>query len=382
MPTCLLETHSRAPVINLVKHEGEGLERRAMGAGRAPRTVNRRIADPAPGAGATMKADVVALGEGLLRLSPAGPERFDQTDAFKLHVGGSEANVVVGLARLGWRTAWLSRLTANRLGDRIVAALAAQGVDTTQVLRVPGDRVGCYWLESGAEPRRASVTYDRAGSAMARYTLGDLPDTLFAPGSATLFHTSGITLALSDDAREAALEALKRARAAGWRVSFDTNYRSQLMAPDEAREVCSLAIERADIVHVPKRDAVELFAVDGNEPTTEILRELTARFPDRIIVVTDGPSGARAATAEGEEFAERSFPAQPVDRVGRGDAFMAGFLHGLLSHEDAPEGVRQGLRWGVVMAALKYATPGDLPLVDKETAAQLVSDGTPTDIDR
>ena len=329
-----------------------------------------------------MKLDVVAIGEGLLRLSPAGFERFEQTDTFKLHVGGSEANVMVGLARLGWRTAWLSRLTSNRLGDRIVATLAAQSVETTHVVRTPHDRVGCYWLESGPEPRRASVTYDRAGSAMAHFTSADLPPGLFTPGAARLFHTTGITLALSDDARAAALDAMERSRAAGWQVSFDTNYRSQMWSQRNAAQACLQAIEYASVVHVPKRDAVALFEASASTPTKEILHNLGQRFPDRIIAMTDGYREALALTPTGEVFVQPTVSAQPVDRVGRGDAFMAGLLHGILSHPDTAEGVRQGLRWGVALAALKYATPGDLPLFDQEAAAHLVQSGVSDDVFR
>lgn len=329
-----------------------------------------------------MKLDVVAIGEGLLRLSPAGLERFEQTDTFKLHVGGSEANVMVGLARLGWRTAWLSRLTSNPLGDRIVGTLAALGVETTHVVRTPHDRVGCYWVEAGPEPRRASVMYDRAGSAMAHFTSADLPPGLFTPGAARLFHTSGITLALSDDARGAALDAMKRSRAAGWQVSFDTNFRSQMWSQRDAAQACSKAIEYASVVHVPKRDAVALFDASDDAPTKTVVQDLGRQFPGRILAVTDGSRGALASTPTGEVFLQPAVSAQPVDRVGRGDAFMAGFLHAILSHPDSSEGVRQGLQWGVALAALKYATPGDLPLFDKEAAMWLVRSGAPGDVDR
>lgn len=329
-----------------------------------------------------MSYDVVALGEGLLRLSPNGLEPFDQADTFKLHVGGSEANVVVGLARLGWRTTWLSRLPRGRLGDRIVAALRAQGVDTTHVVRAADGRVGCYWLEAGPTPRKATVTYDRLGSAMTHFTTTDLPEKVFARGHGKLLHTSGITLALSELASSATLEALKRAKAAGWAVSFDTNYRSQMSTPEEAGEACSNAIEYADILHVPRRDAVLLFGADAEAPAEEILSMLKGRFQGRIIVLTDGSGRVHASTAAGDVLIEEAVSAQPVDRVGRGDAFMAGFLHGLLSQAAGTEGVRHGLRWGVVLAALKYATPGDMPLVDMDTAAELVRSGVSSDVDR
>ena len=318
-----------------------------------------------------MVADVVAVGEGLLRMSPVGADRFEQTDTFRMYVGGTEVNTLVGLSRLGRRTLWLSRVTQNVLGDRLVAEVAAHGVDVGSVVRPTSGRVGCYWLEKGSEPRENRVTYDRSGSAMTHFGPNDLPRDLFAPGGAHALHTSGITLALSDETRATVLESIRRAKRAGWTIAFDTNYRHQLWSPEQARKAYSDALALADIMFVPRTDAETVLGASGMWGTDEVLRHLAAAYPGRTIVITDGAQGAKAITAAGDVFEQDAFRARAVDRVGRGDAFVAGFLHAVLETSRGSRDVRLGLRWGAAMAALKFATPGDLPLVARDDVEAL-----------
>ena len=316
---------------------------------------------------------VVALGEPLLRLTPTANQTLETASTLHLYVGGSELNTLVGLARLGHATSLLSRLPDQALGHHIERAIRAEGVDTTHILRAPAGRVGCYWYDPGRGPRDSATLYDRAGSAMTTYEPDDLPPNLFDSERTGIFHTTGITMALSASARNAALAAMTQARTLGWRVSFDTNYRSLLWKPEMAEDALSAAGSLADILIVPVRDATAVFDIDASGGAESTLRELHHRFPQQTIVVTHGSEGAVASTPEGPVLRQAPVAAQGVDRIGRGDAFTAGLLHGVLSHHEADLGLQSGLRWGAAMAALSFATPGDMPLVDVQAVRRLAA---------
>ena len=325
-----------------------------------------------------MRADVVAIGEGLFRMSPVGANRFSETDLVRTYVGGAEVNTLVGLASLGRRALWLSRVTKNLLGDRLVDEVAKHGVDVGSVARTPAGRVGCYWLEQGRAPRNERITYDRSGSAMAHLKPSDLPLHIFDAERAIL-HTTGITLALSDETRSTVLGAIRRARQAGWTITFDTNHRLQLWDVELARATYLDVLPLADIVFVPARDLALLLEGADAGSIDRAMRVLATRYPGRTLVVTDGANGVHASTCGGEMLEQAAIAATPVDRIGRGDAFVAGFLHAVLGTGLEPAGVERALRWGAAMAALKYATPGDLPLVDLHDLEALVGEAVGSD---
>lgn len=169
--------------------------------------------------------DVVTLGETMLRLTPPNLRRLEQATTLDIEVGGTESNVAIGLSRLGLKVAWLSRLTDNPLGRLITSRITAHGVDTTHVCWTAADRVGVLFYEMGKAPRGSQVLYDRRYSAVSRMQAADLPQDLFCPDGARLLHTTGITLALGQALTDTAHHALRLAKAAGWMVSFDMNYR-------------------------------------------------------------------------------------------------------------------------------------------------------------
>lgn len=311
--------------------------------------------------------DVITLGETLYRLTPPGHQRIAQATQLDMFVAGSESNTSVGLARLGLRVAWLSRLTDNALGRAVAATLRSQGVNVDSVIWTDQDRMALYFLEEGAPPRDSRVIYDRAHSAMSRMQPADLPADLFQPGRACLFHTSGITLALSDSARQTAQRAWELAQAAGWQLSFDLNYRRLLWSAEAARAACEPFLQAARVIFTPQRDAEQVLGLSGT--ADEIIDQLHARYPQARIVMTRGGAGASACDESGRVARLPALNApQPVGRVGGGDAFSAGFLYGHLTDDD----MERALRWGVVVAGLKYTIPGDLPLIDREEAARLV----------
>lgn len=310
--------------------------------------------------------DVVTFGETMLRLTPPGFLRIEQTPTFDIWVGGTESNTAVGLARLGLKVAWLSRLPASPLGRFVSNRIAQFGVDVSQLVWASDERLGIYFHEKALAPRASEIIYDRKDSAMCRMQPADLPEDLFQVDASRLFHVTGITLAISAKAAATVAEALRRAQAAGWRLSFDTNFRSKLWSGAEAAAGCHHAMSRADVIFCPLGDYHELF---GEAPADEALLNLAARYPQALIVMTLGAAGAQAITSAGEILRQPAILAGELGRIGGGDAFAAGFLYGWLTYDD----IASALKWAVAMSSLKYTITGDLPLVDRDEVAALVA---------
>jgi 2-dehydro-3-deoxygluconokinase len=307
-----------------------------------------------------MSYDIVTFGETMIRFTPPGFTRLEAADTLEMHVGGSESNTAIGLARLGRKVVWLSRLTANPLGKLIAGKIAAHGVDVSHVVWTDEDRVGTYYLERGSPPRTTQVIYDRQNSAVSRMVPAELPASLFQKNSAKLFHTTGIALGISATAASTAIAAAGLAKAAGWTISFDLNYRSKLWSAEECRAGCTPMMEMSDIVFMPIRDAKTILEVKHDSPD-EVSRAIAQLFPKATIVLTLGSQGSSALQMNGEFVTESAFPLVEVDRLGGGDAFSAGFLHAFLDGQTYAE----CLRWGNAVAALKYSIPGDLPIIDR-----------------
>ena len=315
------------------------------------------------------KYDVVTLGETMMRLTPPGFLRIEQTRSFDIWVGGTESNTAIGLSRLGMRAAWISRLPATPMGRYVCNRIGQYGVDVSHVIWTDEDeRLGIFYHERSKPPRASQIIYDRSNSAMSRIQPDDLPEVLFEANSAELLHVTGITLAISESAGATALEAVKRAKRAGWQVSFDTNYRSRLWSGTEAAAGCHHLMSLADIVFCPHSDFLVMY--DDAVPQTA-LDNLAKTYPDRMIVMTLGAEGALARSASGQVLSQPAILAEEVGRIGGGDAFAAGFLFAWLTYQD----LKLALKWGAAMSAHKYTIPGDLPLVDYEEVAALV-DGT------
>ena len=314
---------------------------------------------------------VITLGETMLRLSPPNQQMIEQAQSFDAFVGGSESNVAVGLARLGWDVAWVSRMTDNPVGQRVVNAIREHGVDTSSVIWTSADRVGTYYLQTGPQPRGSQVIYDRAGSAMSRIQPADLPATLFDPARPGWLHTSGITLGLSETAAKTAHHAIQTAKSAGWRISFDVNYRAKLWDNVTATNQCTQAMAQADLIFIALRDAQHLFGTQADYPSA--LNVLQAQFPQATIVITLSADGACCTDAAGTVTHQPAFPAAGSGRVGGGDAFAAGFLSGLLAGLSSDI----ALAWGAAAAAYKYTIPGDMPLLDKAALQRLIDADPP-----
>ena len=313
--------------------------------------------------------DVVTFGETMMRLTPSGYLRIEQTTSFDIWVGGTESNTAIGLARLGMDAAWLSRLPASPMGRYVSNRVQQYGVDVSHIVWAEDARLGIFFHEKSEAPRASRIIYDRKDSAVSHVQPADLPEDLFKADMSRLFHVTGITLAISDSARTTALEAMRRGKDLGWQVSFDTNYRSTLWTGERAAAKCDEAMALADIVFCPLGDCQALY---GDALPDEALAVLASKYPETLIVMTLGKDGAAAVRPDGELFQQSAILAGEVGRIGGGDAFAAGFLYAWLTYED----VALALKWGVAMSSHKYTIPGDLPLVDYEEVASLVAGST------
>ncbi|NDJ52249.1 MAG: sugar kinase [Chloroflexi bacterium] len=318
-----------------------------------------------------MSYDVITFGEPLLRLSPPHEQRLVQAHTLEIHVGGTEVNTAVGLARLGLKVAHLSALPRNAVSERLIFELQGWGVDTADTLWRPVGRVGLYWFEKGQPPRASQVIYDRQDSATSQMKPDDLP-AIFDPEHSRLLHTTGIMAALSPTARETTLAAIQRAKSAGWLISFDINYRANLWSYAQALTACTPIFDQLDILFIPIRDAIKLFSLDDTSTAESAARYIAKRYPTCDIVMTLGAEGALCLAQTGELLhAAGQSVMTNVGRIGAGDAFNAGFLYGRLQGYN----LTTCLQWGNACAALKHTIPGDLPLLSRDQVEQVLQTG-------
>jgi 2-dehydro-3-deoxygluconokinase len=309
------------------------------------------------------RAQVVTLGEAMLRLSVRPGDRLGDAPAFDVDIGGSEANVAFAAARVGLRSAWVSALPANPLGRRVAATLGGAGVDISHVRWVEGGRLGLYFLELSAAPRPISVLYDRARSAMAEAT-PDLFDWK-SIADTEFFHLSGITLGLSEGCSEIAVRALQEARRQGAVVTFDVNYRQRLWTPELAARAIQSVAGLIDVAVCTLEDARDLFGAAGSAEAA--VEQVRSRLGVETVVLTLGARGAIAL--RGGTLHERpGYVVETIDRVGAGDAFMAGLLWGLVEGS-----LELGLERGLAMSALKMTLHGDLFRLDAADVRALMA---------
>jgi 2-dehydro-3-deoxygluconokinase len=309
----------------------------------------------------------------MIRLSPPFNERIEQADHLYLRVGGAESNLAVALARLGLKTAWVSRLVDNALGRRIVNEIRAQGVDTSHVIWVQEGRVGTYFIEYGKAPRRIDVLYDRANSAITYLTSGDIDWGLLS--QTRMIHLTGITVALSESCAQVVNLLIDRAREGNVKVSFDVNHRSKLWPHDVASESLKPICAKSDILFVGAHDAQTLFGCAP--PPEQMADSLASLFRVECIVVTMGDAGAMCVH-QGKVYQEPTYSAVEVDRVGVGDAFAAGFVFAYLEGKDPS----LCLKYGNALAAINYTIPGDLAITTRQELEDLVSRQARGGIDR
>ena len=328
-------------------------------------------------------AKIVTLGEIMLRLSPEGNERFIQSESFRIIPGGGEANVAVSVANYGHEAYFVSKLPKHEIGQIALNALRRYGVNTDFIAR-GGDRVGLYYAETGASKRPSKVIYDRAHSAIAEADAADFDFDKIMEG-AQWFHWSGITPAISDKAAELTKLACEAAKRHGVTVSVDLNFRKKLWTSEKAISVMRPLMKYVDVCIGNEEDAQLCLGfkpdadVEGGKTDAEgyygIFQGMMKEFGFKYVVSTLRESlsathnGWKALIYDGKEFYQsKHYDINPIiDRVGGGDSFSGGLIHGLLTKETQAE----ALEFAVAASALKHTIPGDFNLVSADEVESL-----------
>jgi 2-dehydro-3-deoxygluconokinase len=322
-----------------------------------------------------MACDVITFGEAMIRLSPPRFKRLEQAGSLDLFVGGAELNTAVALARLGRSSSWVSRLTQNPLGHLIANKAREAGVGAEHIVWTDDDRVGIYFLEFGAAPRASGVLYDRKNAAIAGIRPGMVPwPRVFA--AAKWFHVTGITPALSATAAETTREALTAARAARVQTSIDLNYRAKLWSQAQAGRWMREFMPQCDVLITTEEDVERVFGIKGAS-YEEVARRLLDDFPLKVVAITlrENPlvwknSWTAIACQGPRTLRTRTYEVEIVDRLGAGDCFAAGLIHGLLDGD-----LQMGLDWGVAASAIKHSIPGDFAWITREEVEMLLKTG-------
>jgi 2-dehydro-3-deoxygluconokinase len=326
------------------------------------------------------------FGEIMLRLSPSGRERLFQSSVLDARFGGAEANVAVSLARFGHGARFLSVVPANPIGDAALSELGKHGVNTDFVVR-QGKRLGIYFAEPGAAQRPSIVVYDREHSALAEAKVGDLDWNRVMDG-VDGFHITGITPAISASAADLAMEAVRAAKARGLSVSLDLNFRAKLWrygrsAPEVMGELMTfadLAVANEDDIQKSLGFKADAEAAEGALDVglyERLAARVMSRFPNvSCVAVTLRESlgadhnrwSAVLGTRQGF-FVSKKYDILPVvDRIGSGDAFAAGLLHGL----DVLGSDKEALEFAAAASCLKHSIPGDFNLVREAEVKSLL----------
>lgn len=338
-----------------------------------------------------MNKKVVTFGEVMMRLAPPGYQRFVQANSFDVTYAGGEANVAASLAQYGYDAYFVTKLPPTELGLACKSYLQKFGIKTDYI-QMEGNRLGIYFLETGASQRASKVIYDRKDSAIAQVKTGEFDwQAIFA--GATVFHFTGITPALGDSAAAVCLEAVQAAKKAGLTVSCDLNFRKNLWSSAKANAVMSTLMPFVDIAIANEEDAEKVFGIKAENSEIhagkiddsgykEVCRKLVERFGFKKVAITlresysasdNGWSAILYDAGPGEFFKSKKYDIHIVDRVGGGDSFGGGLIYGMLQGMDN----QQTIEFAVAASCLKHTIPGDFNLVSiSEVEALIKGDGS------
>lgn len=319
--------------------------------------------------------DVLGFGEVMIRLSPVGKERIAQSDVFEKRAGGSELNVVAGASLLGLDTGVITKLPKNGLGEFVKNRIRMYGLPSDTLLNDDRKeaRLGVYYYESGSLPRRPSVVYDRERSSIHSIGIGEIPEELY--GSCSVFHTSGISMALGGSVHGTLVEMMKKFKEKGAKISFDVNYRANLWGEKEAREAISRILPMVDFLFVSEESSRRMFAKTGT--LHEIMKSYCDEYGVSVVATTERKAvsptrhtfGSTLYSREKDSFyTEEPYQIEVVDRIGSGDAYVSGVLAGLLKFGD----YNRAVEMGDAMSAVKSTVVGDLPSTDYDEITDII----------
>ncbi len=331
-------------------------------------------------------AKIVTMGEIMLRLSTPNNEKYIQADEFDINYGGGEANVAVSLANYGHDAEFVTKVPENPIGECAVAALRKYNVGTKNIAR-GGERLGIYFLETGASMRASNVTYDRAHSSISTAKAEDFDfDKIFE--GADWFHFTGITPAISDAAAELTEIACKAAKERGVTISCDLNFRKKLWSSEKAQKVMTNLMKYVDVCIGNEEDADKVlgFKPENTDVTSgelnlkgyeSIFKQMVEKFNFKYVISSlrvsksasdNGWSACIYSRDDDEFYHSKEYRIHPIiDRVGGGDSFAAGVICGLLDNK----GYKAALEFGVAASALKHTIPGDFNLVTRSEVETL-----------
>lgn len=321
--------------------------------------------------------DLITFGETMLRLSPPVNELINKSNTFTKHAGGAELNVASGVSLLGLRTAIITRLPDNQLGTFIKNRIRSSSVSDDYIIfdKSPEARVGVYYYENGAYPRKPTVVYDRKHSSITKIKPEEIPEDIY--GKTRMFYTSGITLALSEATRTLAIDMIKKFKAAGAQIAFDVNYRANLWDEDTARTTIKQILPYLDILFISEESCRRMFNKTGT--LQDMHREFCRDYPNIQLIASSereviSPKVHSFTSTVYLKRLDKFFHEDPykdidvVDRIGSGDAYCAGVLFGLLKFDDAQTAVE----FGNATCATKNTIFGDLPVSDYDEIKSII----------
>lgn len=315
---------------------------------------------------------VLGFGEIMLRLTPTNYQRVIQANTFEAIYAGGEANVICSLSMFGHDTKMMTKLPNNVLGDKVIRTLNEFGVDTKDVVRGQG-RLGIYFLEQGYGVRNSEVTYDREYSAISLAKAEDFDfDKILK--DVKLVHISGVTPALSSNLYDISLKLAKAAKKKGIIVSYDSNYRSKLWSLEEARKFMKEILPFVDIVFLGILDFINILEYEKDEKISyednlsKLYKKLFENYPNikyaastKRTVNSVNNNSLKGFLFDGKElYSSRNYNFDILDRVGGGDSFTAGILHGILKQMESNNIVE----FATCASALKHSIKGDINMVD------------------
>ena len=308
--------------------------------------------------------DIVGMGEVMLRLSTPDKETISQSETFIKNAGGSELNVVSGSAMLGMNNAFITKLPDNKIGNFIKNKIRFGHVCDDYIITDKSSeaRVGIYYYESGAYPRKSSVQYDRKNASINSLCVSEINENIF--NNTKVFHISSITLALNEELQKNIITIIKKFKESGAKISFDVNYRSALWTEEMAKNVITSILPMVDFLFVSEETSRKMFGKTGDIKT--IIADFEQEYGCQLIattrreVVSPTKHNFSSIIYCGEEFYfENPYEnIEVVDRIGSGDAYVAGVLFGLIKFNDC----KKALEIGNALSSAKNTVVGDMAL--------------------
>ncbi len=318
--------------------------------------------------------DLIGFGEVMLRLSPPDKEKISQSEVFEKNCGGSEFNVASGAANLGVRAAVVTKLPKNKMGHYICRRIRYGTVSDDYIVWDNSEekRLGIYYYESGVYPRKSAVVYDRAAASVCSLRIDEIPEEIY--GKTRLFHISSISLALSNTLRETALEVMRKMKEKGVTISFDVNYRAALWSEEEARAVITKILPMVDILFVSEETSRRMMQKTGT--LDEIMKSYCEEYGCKMVATTRREVVSPTRHNFGSRvYYDGAFYEEPhyqgievIDRVGSGDAYVAGVLYGVLSGKS----VEESMAYGNALSAIKNTVSGDMSISSLEEVESVI----------